>query len=118
MSILDDAEAMAAIRDVGYGFLVLCPTAGESVDDEKYERMVVRMAEKLKEIGESEDATYIEIVCVALEFAARIVSAPLSMKASPRSEHRRVADEMAKNLRKRIMGSCRNEGPAQETQEH
>ncbi len=114
-SIVDDDKSMEAVALAGYGFLVLSPSAGAEVDDEKYERIVIKLAEAMRQIGEVEDANFAEMACSILEFAARYMSAPFSLKAAPCSEQRRVADEMSKNLRKRIMGCCRNEGPAQET---
>lgn len=117
-SILDDEVLMRAVEISGYGYLVLHPKQGGGVDDEKYERMVIRMGELFGELCESEDANYLELVCCALEFSARIIASPISMRDLKRSEHRRVADEMAKNLRKRILGACRSEGPDQETLEN
>lgn len=117
-SILDDENALAAMSFTGYGILVLNPSDGATHSDEKIERMVIRMSEHLRDFGEEETANWPELICAATEFTARIVAASFALKAAPRSEHRKIAEHVAKNLKGRIMGACRDEGVGQERPEH
>lgn len=117
MSILDDDKAMTAVDLAGYGFLILSPNGGNSYDDDRIERIVVKLAESMKEIAESEDATFPDMMCAAMEFAARIMSAPTNIKGGNRTALKRLADDMAKNFRGRIIDSARNLGPGQAPRE-
>lgn len=117
-SILENTEAMAAVREVGFGFLVFDPSSCETADDEKIERMVIRMAEHLKEFGEDEDANWPELLCASLEFNARIVAAAYALQIAPRSAQTVLAEGMAKNLKDRILGALRREGAGQETKDN
>lgn len=117
-SILENTDAMAAVQMAGYGVLILRPGDGASADDEKIERMVIRMAEQLKEIGEGEDANYPELMCAAIEFAARIIASPFALQDSKRSDQSKFAEGMAKNLKTRILGAIRHQGSGQEQQDN
>jgi len=113
-SILDNPEAMKALADVGFGVLVIHPAAGATNDDEKIERMVIRMVEHMRDFGADEAANYVDLVCAAVEFAARIVAAPLALQNATRQQQRKTAQHMAENLRTRILGACRGEGAGTE----
>jgi hypothetical protein len=117
-SILDDTHALGLVEAAGYGLLILSPAHGATHDDAKIERMVIRMAEHLRDFGVDEEATYPELLCAAIEFAARVSAASLALGAAPRSEQRKLADVMAKNLRSRMLGALRHEGSGQERTEN
>jgi hypothetical protein len=112
-SVLDDERVSTALMEAGYGFLMLSPVGGATYSDDRIERLMVRLAESLKAIGEDEGASYCDLACASLEFCARMVTTPFNMKRGKRQELRKLADDMAKNLKGRILDSVRNLGPGQ-----
>jgi sugar phosphate isomerase/epimerase len=88
------------------GILLVNFEMAETADDERVERIVVGMIDAALAAARQEDASAIDLVCAAFEFAARLGASPFVVHPgqATRQQKRKFAQDMAENVKRRVLG--------------
>lgn len=93
-------------------FLMFALSGAETADDAAIERLVQDLAKFAVKKAEHRKLSYPDVMCAALEFAARVCAAAVAFHEPSDRDDKLVAD-MTNNFRNRMRGAMEAQAPGE-----